>query len=235
MSSQCFFHDPWIWSTFPTLVPGVAVVHEVRTLPACPDLVAQHVGVALERLAATDGEGSWPEVQAWRRVFGQMGLKPTQVRSAAEALLRRLRKDGGLPPLHPLVDLCNALSVRHGVPIAVFDLDRVEGPLIVRRADGSERYESFAGELESPEPGEVVFADALQDAHARRWAHRQSARSAVRESTSRVLIVAEAHHPDAGRTVDALLGDLRQALAGRGPVVKHAGVLTSAAPRAAWD
>jgi DNA/RNA-binding domain of Phe-tRNA-synthetase-like protein len=37
-----------------------------------------------------------------------MGLKPTQYRCAPEALLRRLRKEGTLPPLHPLVDLCNA-------------------------------------------------------------------------------------------------------------------------------
>jgi DNA/RNA-binding domain of Phe-tRNA-synthetase-like protein len=235
MSTHEFSHDPWIWSTFPALVAGVAVLDGVRALQPCPDVVDCNVTLAHQRLAAGDGEGSWPEVQAWRRVFGQMGLKPTQVRSAVEALLRRLRKDGNLPALHPLVDLCNALSVRHAVPAAVFDLDQVTGPLVVRRAEGFECYETFAGELETPEAGEVVFADAGQHAHARRWAHRQSARSAVREATERVLVVAEAHHPQARATIDALLADLRETLARRGPVLRHAAVLTSAAPMAAWS
>jgi DNA/RNA-binding domain of Phe-tRNA-synthetase-like protein len=57
----------------------------------------------------------------------------------------------------------------------------------------------------------------------------------VRESTGRVLIVAEAHHRQAGDTIAALLADLRQALVGRGPAVRHAGVLTAAAPIAAWE
>jgi DNA/RNA-binding domain of Phe-tRNA-synthetase-like protein len=235
MSTHEFSHEPWIWSSFPALVAGVAALDGVRALPPCPDVVDRHVTLAHQRLLAGEGEGSWPEVQAWRRVFGQMGLKPTQVRCAVEALLRRLRKEGTLPSLHPLVDLCNALSVRHAVPVAVFDLDQVTGPLIVRRAEGVERYETFAGEVETPESGEVVFADAAQHAHARRWAHRQSARSAVREATERVLIVAEAHHPQARATIDSLLADLRETLAGRGPVLRHAGVLTASKPVAAWS
>ena len=234
MSSQAFFHEPWIWSSFPALVAGVAVLEGVRSMQACPDTVEHHVALAQQRLLAGEGEGSWPEVQAWRRVFGQMGLKPTQVRSAVEALLRRLRKEASLPRLHPLVDLCNAFSVRRAVPIAVFDLDRVAGPLVVRRAEGNERYETFAGESEAPEPAEIVFADAEGHAHARRWAHRQSARSAVRDSTDRVLIVAEAHHPGARATIEALLADLGDTLAGRGPVLRHAQVLTAAEPVAAW-
>lgn len=234
MSGREFFHEPCIWSGFPALVAGVMVLEGVRTLQARADVVEHNVALAYQRLLAGEGEGGWPEVQAWRRVFGQMGLRPTQVRSAVEALLRRLRKEGSLPRVHPLVDLCNALSVRHAVPIAVFDLDRVAGPLVVRRAEGDERYETFAGGVEAPEPAEVIFADAEGHAHARRWAHRQSARSAVREATDRVLIVAEAHHPEARATIDALLAGLRETLAGRGPVLRHAQVLTAAAPVAAW-
>lgn len=55
-----------------------------------------------------------------------MGLKPTRYRSAAEALLRRFKREDKLPHVHPLVDLCNAVLLAFALPIAVFDLERVD-------------------------------------------------------------------------------------------------------------
>src|ERR687885_2638135 len=95
-------------------------------------------------------EGHFPPVAAWRRAFAQMGLKPTQYRSAAEALLRRFRKENGLPTLHPLVDICNAVSLAFALPVAVFDLDQIAGYIEVRHAAGDEQYLAFSGEVEAP-------------------------------------------------------------------------------------
>jgi hypothetical protein len=72
-----------------------------------------------------------------------MGLKPTQYRSASESLLRRFRKESSLPPIHPLVDLCNAVSLAFAIPVAVFDVAKVAEHLDVRYATGSEIYETF--------------------------------------------------------------------------------------------
>jgi DNA/RNA-binding domain of Phe-tRNA-synthetase-like protein len=142
-----------------------------------------------------------------------MGLKPTQYRCASEALLRRFRKEGALPALHPLVDLCNAASMAFAIPVAVFDLGQVEGALEVRHATGTERYETFAGEVEHPNPGEIIFADEAGSAHARRWTNRQSGRSAVRAGTSAALIVAEALHGTAREDVSRLTRTLQALLA----------------------
>jgi hypothetical protein len=35
-------------------------------------------------------------------------------------------------------------------------------------------YVAFSGELEIPEPGEVIFVDGAGRAHARRWMNRQN-------------------------------------------------------------
>lgn len=107
-------------------------------------------------------------MQAWRQAFSQMGIKPTHYRSAAEALLRRIRKGKGLPALHPLVDLCNAISVAFALPVAALDLDQIAGFLEVDYATGDEHYLAFNGEEERPAPGEVIFVDAARHAHARR-------------------------------------------------------------------
>ncbi|MGH3179461.1 MAG: B3/B4 domain-containing protein [Streptosporangiaceae bacterium] len=134
-----------------------------------------------------------------------MGLKPTQYRCAAESLLRRFRKEGGLPRLHPLVEECNAVSLAFAVPVAVLDADQVAWPLEVRYAAGGEDYLTFGGEVEHPAPGEVIFADQAGHAHARRWTNRQSGRSAVSPATSTVLIVAEALHDGAAKTIPELI------------------------------
>ena len=116
-----------------------------------------------------------------------MGLKPTQYRCASESLLRRFRKEGSLPRLHPLVDLCNAVSLAFAIPVAALDAGRIAWPLEVRYAAGDEDYLTFGGDTEHPAAGEVIFADQAGQAHARRWTNRQSGRSAVRDATSAVL------------------------------------------------
>ncbi len=158
-------------------------------------------------------------------------MKPTQYRSASEALLRRFRKEGTLPKIHPLIDLCNAASLAFAVPIAVFDLDKVAAHLEVRRAAGSEIYTTFAGETEHPEPQEVIFADAEGRAHARRWTNRQSGYSAVRDETKRVLIVAEALHAGASSDVKRLTDELGAAIRAVWSVEPRRAILGRTAPR----
>ena len=74
----------------------------------------------------------------------------------------------------------------------------------MRYADGAETYLTFSGEVEHPEPREVIFADEADNAHARRWTNRQSGLSAVRDDTCAALIVAEALHETARADVDRL-------------------------------
>jgi DNA/RNA-binding domain of Phe-tRNA-synthetase-like protein len=192
--------------------------------------VERFVAIAQARLAESP-ESDLAEIKAWRQAFAKMGLKPTQYRCASEALLRRLRKEGSLPRIHPLIDLCNAVSVAFAIPIAALDLDRISGDLVVRPATGDEEYLTFSGAVEHPEPGEIVFADAAGQAHARRWTNRQSGLSAVRPETSRVLIVAEALHASAADDVANLAKTLVEALTEVWHVAPSCALLSEEAPR----
>ena len=228
-----FQHSAQLWRDFPALVPGVLYAEGIpaagggQTSPA----VDRYVAIAKTRLAAVATESELPEIQAWRRAFAQMGLKPTQYRCASESLLRRFRKEGSLPRLHPLVDLCNAISMAYAIPVAVLDLNAINGPLEVRYATGDEEYLTFAGDTEHPAPGEVIFADRAGRAHARRWTNRQSGLSAVRESTAAVLIVAEALHQEAASDVRELTATLAAAIGAVWSVTPSAALLTPAEPR----
>lgn len=225
-----FGHSPTLWKQFPQLVPGVLVVADIHPNVEVQDLLQPWHARARERLGRGP-ESELAEVSAWRRAYAQMGFKPTQYRSAAEALLRRFRREGELPRLHPLVDLGNAMSLGFALPVAIVDLAGVDSYLEVRHAAGGEEHTGFNGETERVEPGEVIFADASNHAHARRWTFRQSRRSTVSLETRDALIVAEGLHATAGADIPTLVDALARDIERLWGAPRHRAVLTAAAPR----
>ena len=219
-----FQHADAIWQTFPELSAGV--LHAIGVNTGQSGDLAGYFATANARL---DGrmESDLPEIQAWRRTFSRMGLKPTQYRCAAESLLRRFRKEGELPALHPIIDLCNAVSLSFALPIAVFDLAHITGGIEVRHARGDETFDTFGREIETPEAGEVIFVDEANAAHARRWSHRQSGSSAIRPETAGILIVSEALHETAPSDLSRLIDTLAAELTGMGATVHTRDLLSS--------
>lgn len=225
-----FEHSDEIWRDFPELVPCVVFAEGVTSDPSVDSRLARFNAIAEARLAI-GSEGELPEVQAWRRAFSRMGLKPTQYRSASESLLRRFRKEHSLPQIHPLVDLCNAVSLAYAIPVAAFDTSRIADHLEVRYATGDELYSTFSGETEHPAPHEVIFADGQGRAHARRWTNRQSGYSAARADTTDVLIVAEAMHDSAEADISRLVAELADELQTVWSVTPKSGLLSRSSPR----
>jgi DNA/RNA-binding domain of Phe-tRNA-synthetase-like protein len=225
-----FSHADEIWRDFPELSAGALYMEGIRRDVDVGARVAALYGETQARLG-TKAESELTEIQAWRRAFSRMGLKPTQYRCASEALLRRFRKEGSLPGIHPLIDLCNSVSLAFAIPVAAIDATKIAGSLQVRYASSAESYLTFSGEIENPEPREVIFADEAGNAHARRWTNRQSGLSAVRDDTGAVLIVAEALHETAAEDIGRLTTTLADAIGATwGTPVKSA-VLSRPAPR----
>ena len=214
-----FTYSDIVRNDFPDLVSCCVSIDGVSPSGNVSAWVAHYSDIAAERLLSAT-EGAFPEIQAWRRTFSQMGLKPTQYRCASEALLRRFRTAGLLPAIHPLVDLCNAISIAFAIPIAVFDREKISGDLEVRHAVGDEVYETFSGEIEHPEAGEVIFADSSGRAHARRWVNRQSGYSSVNQRTTQAFIVSEALHGEAGEDIPRLLTALTRTAAETWPTAR---------------
>jgi len=211
-----FQYDTGILTRYPTVVGGVILADGMTNGPTPGDLQAAFIDeqqVTLQRIGTTP-LSQIPSLAAWRAVFRSFGVDPTQYRSAAEALLRRLTKKGDIPSINLLVDLGNLVSIRYALPVAVFDASSLQGAVTVHVADGSERYTTLGqDELEHPEPGEVVFSDVAKLVIARRWCWRQSDQSAAQQETTQAIITIEAHHgqgkEDVNRALDDLLSLLR--------------------------
>jgi len=210
-----FRYDPDIIERFPAVVGGVIHATGVHNDPTPPGLAAafhDETRAVRTRIGETP-LSELPTLAAWRKVFRGFGVDPTQYRSAAEALLRRLTKQGELPSIGTLVDLANLVSIRYALPVAIFDQRGISGGTIVRFARGDEHWADLgASQTAHPEPGEVIFADEADVVSARRWCWRQSAGSAAREDTTEILVTVEGHHETADRDVARALADLEALL-----------------------
>ena len=210
-----FRYHPDILERSPALVGGVIHATGVRNGPTPSGLAVAFRDEALavrERIGA-EPLSEVPALAAWRKVFRGFGVDPTQYRCAAEALLRRLVKQGELPSIATLVDLANLVSIRYALPVAVFDQRGVLRDTTVRFARGDERWADLgASQAEHPEPGEVIFVDEADVVSARRWCWRQSAGSAAREDTTEILVTVEGHHATADQDVARALADLEALL-----------------------
>ncbi|MEU6123045.1 phenylalanine--tRNA ligase beta subunit-related protein [Streptomyces sp. NPDC047123] len=141
-----------------------------------------------------------PHMAAWRAAYTAFGAKPSRTRNSAEALAKRALADGGLPRINVLVDLYNAISVAHLIPVGGEDLDRIVGGMRLVRATGDEAFvTAAAGEqvVEHPDTGEVVWCDG-EGVTCRRWNWRQGPRTRLAEDSVNAVFLLEGMGPDAG-------------------------------------
>ncbi len=133
-----------------------------------------------------------PHVVSWQDAYRAFGAKPQRTASSVEALWKRAAGPG-LPRVNWLVDVYNAVSVAHVLPVGGEDLAHYGSAIRLVRATGAEPFETMKdGQPASdpPAPGEVVWADDL-GVTCRRWNWRQCTRTRLTESSTSALFLLE--------------------------------------------
>jgi DNA/RNA-binding domain of Phe-tRNA-synthetase-like protein len=189
-----------ITEAFPAYQVAVVVAEGLTIAPDRPSaleaLIAAREAAARTQWGATE-LAQIPGVAAWRAAYKGFGIKQTRYRSSVERLMKNVLADRPLARVNAFVDLYNAVSLQHVLPLGADDLDQVTPPLAFRyaRADDSfvDMAEAASGEgPEAPKPGEVVYADT---AHVlcRRWNWRQDARTLITPATRRAVVTVQAN------------------------------------------
>ncbi|WP_458247981.1 B3/B4 domain-containing protein [Streptomyces sp. MAI_2237] len=180
---------------------------------------------AARRLAARlDGRAPHedPHMAAWRAAYTAFGSKPSRTRNSAEALAKRALSDVGLPRVNLLVDLYNAVSVAHLIPVGGEDIDRIQGGMRLVRAAGDEDFVTVAGgeeAVEHPDAGEVVWCDDA-GVTCRRWNWRQGPRTRLTEETVSGVFLLEGMSPLPVAELEAAGAELAQLLEKFSPGVR---------------
>jgi len=124
---------------------GVLELEGVSVRETDPALVAEVEGYAAE-LRRLHGDGKSADVPGAadaRALYKALGLDPTKTRPSSEALLRRVLKGEALYRINTLVDAMNLCSLRAQLPFGLYDRDRIEPPVVLRKGIAGESYEGI--------------------------------------------------------------------------------------------
>jgi DNA/RNA-binding domain of Phe-tRNA-synthetase-like protein len=169
---------------------GLLVLEGVLVREADAGLTAE-VEALCRDLRQRYGDGKSAEVpgaQDARTLYKALGLDPTKTRPSNEALLRRALKGEPLYKINTLVDALNLCSLRHQLPFGLYDKDRVEPPVRLRKGAEGEAYDGIR-----KGPVNVSGRPVLVDAQGPFGnPTSDSARSMITLETRRALVVAYA-------------------------------------------
>lgn len=178
-----------IFEALPTLCVGVVAAKGLDNSRSYPDIVRLLDSAVKSAEARFSGKKvkEEPEILPYRAAFQALGINPNKYMCSIEALFTRIAKGKGMPHINPLVDLNNAVSLMHTLPMGTHDLSLSEEDIVIRYAKAGDTFLPFGAETEeSPELGEIVYAVGSQ-IRTRRWTWRQSEHGKIDADTSYVF------------------------------------------------
>jgi DNA/RNA-binding domain of Phe-tRNA-synthetase-like protein len=119
-------------------VDGLTVSRETPKLNDFKKKVASRVIEEYDLEKLKDVEA----IRKYRDFFWRLGIDPTKIRPASEALIRRILQGRDIPKINTAVDAYNLVSIETHIAIGAFDHALLQGDLLMRTA---ERGEEFLG------------------------------------------------------------------------------------------
>lgn len=191
-----------MFAVTPSIAPSIAEIAPgfralsivVETAPLTRPEVGEEFLTRACQSVATD-EMPWRDAHlaAWSEVFKKFGAKPKRTPCSAEALRKRVIRDGSITGIDPIVDLYNAVSIHYAVPVGGENCAAYVGQPRLTIADGTERFDTIKeGEpaVESPESGEVIWRDDV-GVTCRRWNWRQGVRTRLSAEAKQMWFILE--------------------------------------------
>ncbi|MGC8962010.1 MAG: B3/B4 domain-containing protein, partial [Candidatus Bathyarchaeia archaeon] len=129
-----------------------------------------------------------PIFRAYRDFFWKIGVDPTKVRPAAEALVRRALLGKPIPTINTLVDAYNLASMETGIALAAFDRNKISGDLVMRYAWPGEPFQGIGMRYPIVLRGvEVVVSDGEKLVAI--YPYRDADSSKIVESTRSLILM----------------------------------------------
>lgn len=186
---------PSISTEITRIAPGFRALS--ISVQAAPVQNAQVGEMALKEAcrAVLAGQPDWAQahLDAWNDVFKAFGAKPKRTPCSAEALRKRVLRDGEMSGIDPVVDLYNAVSLRYAIPVGGENIAAYRGAPRLVLAEGTEAFDTVKeGEaaIEYPDAGEVIWRDEL-GVTCRRWNWRQGIRTRLSATDPQMWFILE--------------------------------------------
>ncbi|MFN4132755.1 MAG: B3/4 domain-containing protein [Candidatus Hadarchaeales archaeon] len=182
--------EPKLAERFPELRALIRIVRGVEVKPESEGVenfkreVTEEVRTSMKLEDVKDA----PVFRAYRDFYWRVGIDPTKIRPAGEALVRRVLGGKPIPKINTLVDVYNMVSLRTGVAIGAFDFKKINGELILREALKGEKFLGIGMKSQETLGGnEMVVADAEKLIAI--YPYRDSEETKVTTATTDVLFL----------------------------------------------
>jgi DNA/RNA-binding domain of Phe-tRNA-synthetase-like protein len=174
---------------FPDLRFLVSEVKGVKVSELDPELeeFKEEVFAKVRSKFNLEGLKDEPVFRAYRD-FWRIGVDPTKVRPAAEALIRRVLGGRSIPRINTVVDAYNLASMTTCIALAAFDVSRLNGDIIMRFANKGEEFLGIG--MDKPATlagGEIVMTDASRLIAI--YPHRDADYSRITLQTKNLMLV----------------------------------------------
>jgi DNA/RNA-binding domain of Phe-tRNA-synthetase-like protein len=137
-------------------IEGLSVTREILELDNFKKEVASKIREEydLDKLKDVD------TIRKYRDFFWRLGIDPTKIRPASEALIRRILQGKDIPKINTAVDAYNLVSIETHVAIGAFDEALLKGQLTMRTADNGEEFHGIGmNEPKILKGHEIVISD----------------------------------------------------------------------------
>jgi len=153
--------DAGILSSCPDCRLGCLLIRDVKIVGSSPALSQEFLKLQSEVAKVYNMEEltKLPSILAVRAMYKKLDFDPSRYRPASEALVRRVLQHKSLYYVNSAVDASNYCSLKFLVPFGLYDWDKIEEPIVYRRAhDGS--YVNMGGNQVSTD-GKPFLTDQL--------------------------------------------------------------------------
>ncbi|MEB3779550.1 MAG: hypothetical protein GSR85_04890 [Desulfurococcales archaeon] len=173
-----------------SLAYGLVSEIEVKPSPVIINKKLSQVEESIRReFKSSDALSQHPYVKSYRKLLWAFNIDPTKTRPSSEALARRVIRGKPIPRINNIVDIGNLVSLETLIPIGLYDYDRINPPLTLTTAKGSEEFEPIGGRKIKLKQGTPIIKDSTgKVVHV--YPHRDSIHSMVTESTKTLLVIA---------------------------------------------
>lgn len=186
-----FYVDDEVFEKLPDVVFGIVVAKGIDNGKYPEDIkrLLQNNITACEKFYEGRKVKETEEVVCYREAMRTLGFNPNKYMCSIEALLTRIAKKKGFPLINAAVDLGNAVSLSHKVPLGAHDMDSADGDFCVRPAGLDDYFRPFGAgenEFDNPENKEIIYA-AGNSVRTRRWTWRQSEEGKITEKVKNIF------------------------------------------------
>ena len=135
------------------------------------------------------------QIAATRKLYKALGKDPNRYRPSAEALCRRIVRGIDIYKVSTLVDVINLVSIRSGISIGGFDMDKIDGDVLeLGVGQSSDVFDAIGRGLLNVE-GLPMYRDNTGGIGT---PTSDNERTKISENTTRLLIVFNGYAGDVG-------------------------------------